>query len=403
MVGTFTMMRYFIDAGVNVIITGVPGIGKTFGVRYEARRTPCAVKGCKERTRYEIEGTGEGHVHLIPLIATVRDPADVGGYPMLSEMDLLGERVPVAVLASPGWAAAAARLAEQGHSVWIFIDEIRDCSPATQAALQKGVHERMFGETYMPLSVRMILAGNSAEESSAGWALTLPMANRLAHLDYNLQVEEWCQGIVDGDWEMQTALTEKMASRLRAERTLISSYINAFQQQLLQIPTDDNKKDGPFPTPRSWDFAAHVLTAIAPEDEETRQYAIAACVGLDAAAQMVNWQREMDLPNPNELLDAFSKSKVTYSKPLGDKTRPDRTYAILNSVLSSVIENYTDTRYVAAWKICEKVANEDSPDIGAVMGGRLFAWPRSQGIQTPDVRQHMKPFVKMMQKAGFPV
>lgn len=368
---TLTLVRALADAGTPVIITGPPGGGKT-----------AAVLDLEKST---IQGK---RVKVFQLIASTRDPADIGGYPAPDF-----ERGVVRMMANE-LAVQATEAYEQGFFVIIFIDEARTVPAPMQAAVMKLIHERRFGDYVMPFGIRFIAAANSVEESAGGVPLEAPMANRFAHLAYKVDYEKWCEAMTLNTFRLQTPLSEEAETRLGAERALVSSFIARNQSLLHAVPKDEDQRDGPWPSPRTWDYTAHSWAAVGDKDLNLRQELMAACVSMPVAGTFIAWQKAQDLPDPEDVLAG------TWKGTLVDKVRPDRTYAIINSVVAAAANKWDSKRYEQAWKVMGKAAEDGGGDIAAALVNTLTATTEGRPVASiPSIAKYATAFMDLLNRS----
>ena len=103
-------------AGHPLMLKGPPGVGKSSSVRAYVRAL--------------------GH-QVAVVLASIREPSDFAGLPVIASNDDEGARVN---LAPPGWVFDLAKWAHNGGAV-LFLDEVNLASPATQGALLRVVLE----------------------------------------------------------------------------------------------------------------------------------------------------------------------------------------------------------------------------------------------------------------------
>jgi hypothetical protein len=142
-------------------------------------------------------------------------------------------------------------------------------------------------------------------------------------------------------------------------RGLISAFITVRPGLAVQVPTDAARSGRGWPSPRTWDMAARLWAAALAVDAttETTTALICGAVGEGAGIELLMWEMEMDLPDPEKLLadpDAFEIPE-----------RGDRAYAVLSSVAAAVAANPTVDRWLAGWRVLGRAA-EKTPDVGAV-------------------------------------
>ena len=159
-------------------MTGFPGVGKTeFTKSLESGFAHAGVK-CK----------------VFILVGSIREPQDFGGFPVSTPDGV--RLLPMA------WARDAKALAEDGHMVVIFLDELTTVPPTTQAAMLRLLSENVCGELQLPDyepgkgGVVYLCASNAVEWAAGGQEIQPPMANRLWHGDFPMDHETWCEMMV---------------------------------------------------------------------------------------------------------------------------------------------------------------------------------------------------------------
>ena len=149
---------------ITPLVSGPPGCGKS--------RTIEAFARAMNRQCYA-------------LIGSLREPADVGGYPY----PVPGEQPYMAVM-PPKWAQ------DCQHGQWVlFLDELTTCPPAVQAALLGVIAENRVGDAVLPDTVWKLAACNPPDCAANGSELEPPLANRLCHLTWETDVEAWQRGM----------------------------------------------------------------------------------------------------------------------------------------------------------------------------------------------------------------
>jgi AAA domain (dynein-related subfamily) len=360
-----------IEANVPPLVMGKPGVGKT------ARLTQLA----------EAKGA-----HIEVIIASLRDPTDFGGLPIRTEE---GVR-----LLAPQWAIEADRIAREGRAAWIFLDEITTAPPAVQAALLRFMNERQLGELRLHHMVRVIAAANPPDEAAGGWSLEAPLANRLAHFNLLANAEQWAEGMITGfPLPRVRSLPDNWEIGVPIMRSKIASFIRRRGNLLIDMPQDDEKRAGPWPSPRTWDFGTRLMAAAEAlgEDNDEQLGMLASCVGNGAATEFVSWLTALDLPDPEELLANPENLKI-------EKDRPDRTHAMLAGVVSAMAGQPTSDRYLQCWKVLAQAAKLETADIAVGLVATVRKIGRvlmDQGEILPEVSEYVKPFMPMLAKAGY--
>ncbi len=138
-----------------VFIWGPPGIGKSQVVAQVAR---------------------EENLDLTDVRAVLLDPVDLRGLPHIN-----GNR---ASWCPPDF------LPEQGHGV-LFLDELNAAPPLVQAACYQLILDRRLGEYVLAPGWSIVAAGNRDTDRAVTHRMPSALANRFAHLDFEVDVGEW--------------------------------------------------------------------------------------------------------------------------------------------------------------------------------------------------------------------
>ncbi|HET9443853.1 MAG TPA: MoxR family ATPase [Acidimicrobiales bacterium] len=345
-----------VAAGVPVLLWGAPGTGKTSAIRAmaDAAGLPCET-----------------------VIAAIREPSDFSGLPVVVNG--------VVHFAPPRWAE---RLAAAGTGI-LFLDEISTAPPAVQAALLRVVLERVVGDLALPPGVVVVAAANPPEMAADGWDLSAPLANRFCHLDWTVDAMGFAQGIAGG-WKPPKVptLPESWEEHLPLARGLVSAFVAVRPALTLDVPGDASGAGRGWPSPRTWEMVARLWTAaeVSGASAEARAALVSGAVGDAAGLQLLTWQMEMDLPNPEDLL----------ADPEGTTMpdRGDRAYAALSAVAAAVVSDLTVERWNAGWKVLARAG--DHPDVAAV-AARVLARNRPDGAPAPA---EAKIFIPLLKDAG---
>ncbi len=375
----------YLNAGIPYIATGLPGIGKTAWLLDFIASKGMIVHDLKAAVNSHERG--EGKWAVIQVMGSIREAEDIGGYPVRTEHGLS--------LEPTIWATAAHHLADLGWTVVVFWDEFRDLTAPKQAALQKVMHENLCGDMYLNPLIRWAAAANSIEHSTSGIPISAPMANRIGHIAWDVSAEEWCQSMLGNDFKVRASLPPEALKRLPEERALVASYIDKRRNQLIDLPETEENRDGPWQSPRSWDNCSQLLAVAGPKDYDFRLELMASIVGIGAAKEFIHWQRELNLPNPQDLLDG----KVSLDKII-NKNRPDIMYAVVYSVASAVIQDLKPEQWKKGWKFLASCAENGIGDVAITSVITLMRKGFSkENLERPT--EYLAPFTAMLKKAGF--
>lgn len=357
-----------VQAGVPMLVTGGPGIGKSSGIDALGKALECDA--------------------VETVIASLREPADFAGLPVVHNGEVR--------LAPPAWAK---RLSVSKRGL-LFLDEVSTAAPAVQAALLRVILDRVVGDLELPPTVAIIAAMNPPEQAAGGWELSPPLSNRFCHLNWPVVTSEWVDGMLQGfPAPVFPKLPAGWEEKIREARVLVSSFIQSKQTALYQCPKNDSEAGKPWPSPRSWTMAARLSAACmaASTGADIELPLIAGCVGEGYALEFVNWRDALDLPNPEEIL----------ANPMAFKCpdRGDKVYTVLASVASAVVNNMNKPRFLAAWQVFKLAADAGKRDLGAAAVRSLAAAAAEKGYMADpkaraEVVKCLAPYVAILREAG---
>jgi hypothetical protein len=307
-------------SGIPVLLWGSPGVGKTAYV-YDLGR--------------------QNKLKVVGLVASLYEPADFAGYPVPGKNTMK--------FLPPSWVK---ELREDGI---LFLDEINTAPPAVQAALLRVVLERRVGDIKLSSSVKIVAAANPPELAAGGWELVPPLANRFIHLQFKPVAAQWVSDF-PAYWNNPPQVPGLEETQWQQNRVLVAAFIHRRPELLLQLPGESQPA---FPSPRTWDYVSRLLTTC-PEPEEF----ILGAVGPGAGSEFITWQKALDLPTPQQLLDG---------RPLPE--RPDAAFAALMS-LSMFVQNSS----YETWSKAVEITATSKPDVAVIILKNLLKirnkeWP----------------------------
>lgn len=364
---TLQAIGYCVAAGVPSIAWGDPGTGKTSAITALA------------------EAMG---AHLEVIIASICEPADIGGWPVADHTAGCVRRSP------PLWAR---NMIEHGGGI-AFWDEASTPPPAVQAGMLRVILDNVVGDVRLPDNTVHIAAANPPESAAGGWDLAPPLANRFCHFDWTFDAKTWSEGLAAGAWPAPTVptLPAGWESNGIEARGLIAGYTKTRPQVVLQLPQDETKAGRAWPSPRSWTMASRLLSASmagsAPHD--VRMSLVAGCVGIGVAHEFFGWVEKLDLPDPEEILKKPTTIRLPFS-------RGDRMYVVLAGVAHAAQREMKDAkeriaRNSAAWQVLKRAHDEGKGDIAAG-AARALAKNHPKGAPVP---KEAKAFLPMLKAAG---
>jgi hypothetical protein len=315
------------------------------------------------------------------VIASLREPADFAGLPVVADDGSIR-------LAEPSWAR---RLVAAGRGI-LFLDEVTTAPPAVQAALLRVVLERVVGDVALPSAVAVIAAANPPEVAAGGWDLTPPLANRFCHLDWPVDSGAYLEALAGG-WPVpevhaSTPSDDHVAARVRG---VLAGFLRSRPALLQAMPQDSASSGRAWPSPRTWDMALNLW--VGAESREVGHgvilQLISGCVGAGAARELLVWEQEADLPDPEDVLADPGRFRLP--------DRGDRQFAVLSSIAAAVVANPTRERWNAAFEIVEQAVRKGAPDIAAV-ASRTLAAHMPAGIES--LPSGLTALAPVMSKAG---
>ena len=168
----------------------------------------------------------------------------------------------------------------------IFLDELTCAPPAVQNAALQLILDRRLHQYEVPEGWRIVAAGNKAEHGAFVSKMSLPMKNRMVHVE------------VFPHWED----TKKyFKNRVRPE---IISFLDWRSELLHMLPKTE---ECAFPTPRSWETLSTLLNSACRENSEidiSLLTSLAMCsVGGGAAVELASFVTSYVAINPMAILE----------------------------------------------------------------------------------------------------
>jgi hypothetical protein len=332
-----------VAADLPVLLWGEPGIGKTAALQQLAASLD---------------------LPLTTVIASVHEPSDFSGLPVVGD-DPAVQGVP---MAPPDWAV---RLVREGRGL-LFLDELSTAPPAVQAALLRLVLERRVGALKLPPGVRIVAAANPRSSAADGWELSPPLANRFVHLRWLHDHDVVVRGL-GGTWP-RAALPD-LDPRLLPEavtfaRRVVCGFLTVRPALVHQLPTNEVRRGGPWPSPRSWEMALSLIAfaTAAGTGKEVLSMLVRGTVGDGPGLEALAFLDRMDLPDPETLLADPAAAELP--------ERGDLRQIILDGVVEAVRRRPDRQRWDAAWMVLVRALETGAPDLVVVPASSLAALRR---------------------------
>lgn len=364
-------LAYFIcgQAGLVPLATGIPGVAKTASLLALAKAL-----GFK----------------LYILTGSIREPADIGGYPTLVEVVHDGRTVQYMKIVPPEYVVKA-----MSEPTILFIDELTCCHPGTQSAMLAIAAERRVGDTYLPDSTLIFAACNPPGTAANGFPLEATMANRLVHLKWQFPRKEWLKGLRNGlnyPEPNPPIIDKNWKDHITGISTLVAEFHEREPGHL--VPEEDDngelrlsskERSGAYPTPRTWDMAVRGIAALKSIEDQVdeprvvEEDIVRGCVGYGAAEAYYEYVDNLDLPDPEEVIKSMVRVQASITSDdddllqsiVPDPKRADKVRAFIGSVCSSIIVENSEQRWEAAEEIVRQTAKRHK-EVAVVSAGPLY-------------------------------
>lgn len=340
------------------VVWGPPGVGKT-----------ASIEAITKKMGFP----------MVTIIPGNYEQSDMCGIPFVSDNKLN--------LAPPGWVLEANRLAGAYGKVLVFMDELSCARHEVQASALRIMQERVVGDVPLHPQVRIGCAANPPEMAASGWDLSAPMANRLIHLDWKIDVEAWVTGLLT-NWGDIDEDDEKHEAK-SAARGVVASYINVRQLPgLFRFPDNDDARGRAWPSPRSWHRVAQLIP-LCEGNKGLMTNLVAGCIGIQPAGEFITWMDALDLPNPEDLIKDPDSLKLP--------ERADQVFVLCTSVAAAVMGKNTKKRWEQGFKVLVNVAKAGKPDFAA-FAARTFAANEARGVEwSEDIPKVFGPLLSKIQ------
>ena len=354
-----------VSADLPVLLWGEPGIGKTAALNQLADALD---------------------LPLTTVIASVHEPSDFSGLPVVGD-DPAVQGVP---MAPPDWAV---RLVRAGQGL-LFLDELSTAPPAVQAALLRVVLERRIGALTLPPEVRIVAAANPRSSAADGWELSPPLANRFVHLQWTYDHDVVVRGL-GGTWPRATLPrldSEQLPDAVMFARRAVCELLAARPGLVHQLPKNEARRGGPWPSPRSWEMTLRLIAfaTAAGASREVLSMLVRGTVGDGPGLELLASMDRMDLPDPEVLLADPAAAVLP--------DRGDLRQTVLDGVVEAVRKRPEQSRWNAAWALLVLALETGAPDLVVVPAATLAA-QRRDDWQIPAAIERLAGAVSLSQRA----
>lgn len=357
---TVQALAVCIQTRTPVLLIGEVGVGKTSIVNAALRRY-----------------TTDQHTALVALY----DPTDFKGIFVPQMEQGVARSIPLE------WVHRLSRAERAG----VFLDELGNGAPATRTAALRGVLEGTWGEAKIAHQA-CVGAMNPPAMSETGYQLSGQLSSRFVQLDWNLDPETWGAALVGGfpDPEFGPPLPADWERHRARYDALIAAFAVRQPTSVQGVPTEAAARAKPFPTYRAWTSASSLLSAChalgqgllvdegrtAPASPSAlAMLLLAGRVGSGPAMAFAGYVREMNLPDPEDLIRSPSSLRL-------QGMRGDQALVTLNSVAGAILRHNTADRWHAGWKVLKVAVEQERIDVAA-QAAMLLSRNQPKGAQTP--------------------
>ena len=280
-----SLLKPLAAAGVNIGLTGQPGVGKTECVK----QWVSTLKASDIRPDLAEAGDDEKPVRFIPIACTTKESVDVSG--------LMEIKDGVTRWSPPAWVPVG------NEAVVVFLDEFPQSELPTQLAFQKLIDRDLDGADVSPRAL-FVVAGNRPEDNSGANDIPMHIRNRFAWFTVESDVAAWRAWAEQND--VQQVVIDFISYR--------PEMLNRFNAK---------EKSNSYATPRSVTRLASVLK----HSEPAHWMLLAASIcGPQWAAEFEQFRRLYEtIPSVDEVL----ANAATFKLPTD--------FGILNALTSAVI------------------------------------------------------------------
>lgn len=162
-----------------------------------------------------------------------------------------------------------------------FFDDLGQSPQSVQAALMQVIHGREINGKKISDKIRFVCASNRETDRAYVQRLITPIAGRCIHLDYEVDIDDWCA------WALPVLPVETVA------------FIRFSPESLLVF--DPASKEKAQAQPRTWEFAGRLTAHGLPQAIEYEMYK--GTVGEAQAAKYCAFLKIFrELPNPDAVI-----------------------------------------------------------------------------------------------------
>lgn len=260
---------------------------------------------------------------LVDVRLNLLDPVDVKGFPVPDSESGVMRWLPADFLPPMYVKGKGSKMMPNESAGILFLDEFNSAPPATQAAGYQLILNHRIGNYVLPKNWSIIAAGNRQGDRGVTHKMPSPLANRLIHLDMDIDLDDWAT------WAVKNGVHNDVLGFARFRSNLLHKF-------------DPAENPRAFPSPRSWMFVSELIkdNKLTPSEELEM---IAGTVGEGAASEFRAYREsKAHLPNIDKILVDPD------SVPVPSDDKPAVMFALSTELASRATSNNFDRimRYV---------------------------------------------------------
>ena len=181
----------------------------------------------------------------------------------------------------------------------IFFDELNLAVPAVQNAAYQLILDRRLGDYELPPDWAIISAGNPRGKTKGIHASPMPspLANRFVHFE-----------LLAPDRRTWKAYMVKKVKKGELEDGVVQALIDFVSQHKEVALLGEQKTDSPWPSPRSWEFAAVLIQGLDPDKDRDKIFKlVSSAVGIKAGKEFIKYLEELAVSVKEILNSSFDQ------------------------------------------------------------------------------------------------
>lgn len=213
-----------------------------------------------------------------------------------------------------------------GKPTLFFFDELTSAQPVVAAAAYQIFNERRVGDFLMADDDIIIAAGNRQSDKGVVFNMPSPLANRMAHLDVEPDIDSWIA------WAFRAGV-----------HPAVIGFVKNTEVHLDAFDPDKYSDDPAFATPRTWEHFSSMLheaeeAGIANDNSAIMTLGSSVIGEVMAQKFIKHYELSGKLPNVRDVLSG------KYNRKQYEERKPDINFTFASQILSLCVKDYMDFR-----------------------------------------------------------